>query len=211
MDVKKLTIINVVLIVAVVALFIMHFAGGKSGNNGTSSDTNAAGSDSSNVEMVNGNGKPVKIAWANSDTVTKYYDLAKKLEMSLMEDQSNAQVELEGLYSKFEKKQSALEKEAPILGQAELNMKLGELQQLEQQILMREQELQNELMNSEYQANSSYLAMTHDFIQEIGKELGYDYIFSYRLGGQLIYVPQGDDVTYELIEKLNSAYANLGE
>lgn len=211
MDVKKLTIINVVLIVAVVVLFIMHFAGGKSGNNGTSSDTNAAGSDSSNVEMVNGNGKPVKIAWANSDTVTKYYDLAKKLEMSLMEDQSNAQVELEGLYSKFEKKQSALEKEAPILGQAELNMKLGELQQLEQQILMREQELQNELMNSEYQANSSYLAMTHDFIQEIGKELGYDYIFSYRLGGQLIYVPQGDDVTYELIEKLNSAYANLGE
>jgi outer membrane protein len=161
--------------------------------------------------MTNADGKTLKIAWANSDTVTKYYELAKKYEATLMEQQLAAQTELEGLYSKYEKKKGALEKEAPILGQAELNMKLQELQELEQTILMTEQTLQNELMNKEYAANASYLTMTHDFMQTIGKELGYDYIFSYRLGGQLIYTPEGDDITYQLIDKLNASYANLGE
>ena len=211
MDIKKLTIINVVLIIAVVALFIMHFSCGGNCDNPDAGKTSEGGDDSANVEMVNADGKTLKIAWANSDTVTKYYELAKKFETTLMEQQAMAQAELEGLYSKYDKKKTALEKEAPILGQAELNMKLGELQQLEQQILMTEQELQNDLMNKEYAANESYLSMTHDFMQEIGKELGYDYIFSYRLGGQLIYVPEGDDVTYDIINKLNAAYAAHGE
>lgn len=211
MDLKKLTIVNVVLIVAVVILFILHFACGNSGcvNPGTSASEN--GEEDSSVVMTNTDGKVLRIAWANSDTVTKYYALAKKFETTLMEQQVSAQSELEGLYGKYEKKKAALEKEAPILGQAELNLKLGELQQLEQQIMMKEQELQNDLMNKEYAANASYLSLTHEFMQEIGKELGYDYIFSYRLGGQLIYVPEGDDVTNLLIEKLNSAYANHGE
>ncbi len=209
MDVKKLTIVNVVLAVAVVALFVLHFTAG-----GTSSPSESeAGEqteDSSNVEMTDAEGKTLKVAWANSDTVTKYYELAKKYEATMMEQQANAQAELEGMYSKYEKKKQALEKEAPILGQVELNQKVGELQQLEQQILQAEQVLQNDLMTKEYNANASYLTMTRDFMQDIGKELGYDYIFSYRLGGQLIYVPEGDDITYEIIDKLNEAYANHG-
>lgn len=212
MDNKKLTIINVVLIVAVIVLFIMHFACGN--GNCPTPDSKASGVESNDdtaVVMTSGDGRPLKIAWANSDTVTKYYKLAKKFETTLMEQQIAAQTELESLYGKYDKKKSALEKEAPILGQAELNMKLGELQQLEQQIMMKEQELQNDLMNKEYAANASYLSLTHEFMQEIGKELGYDYIFSYRLGGQLIYVPEADDVTDQLIEKLNAAYANHGE
>lgn len=210
MDVKKLTIINVVLIVAVVALFVMHFACGKCDNPGTTTADEGAGEETTTV-MTDGEGNTLKIGWANSDTVTKYYELAMKFETTLMEQQIAAQSELEGLYSKYEKKKNALEKEAPILGQTELNMKLTELQELEQTIMMTEQTLQNELMNKEYAANESYLHLTHDFMQDIGKELGYDYIFSYRLGGQLIYVPQGDDVTYQLIDKLNKAYASHGE
>ncbi|CAG5085837.1 OmpH family outer membrane protein [Parvicella tangerina] len=211
MDVKKLTIVNVILIIAVIALFVLHFAAGNGGSGETGSTEREDGDDTTKVAMTNSSGKSLKIAWANSDTVTKYYELAKKYEATLIEQQTSAQAELENMYSKYQKKKAALEKEAPILGQVELNERLGELQQLEQQIMQAEQVLQNDLMNKEYAANASYLSMTHDFMQEIGKELGYDYIFSYRLGGQLIYVPEGDDVTYEIIDLLNEAYANHGE
>lgn len=209
MDTKKLTIINVVLAIAVVVLFILHFACGKCSNPGEA-HASPSSSDTSSV-MTSGDGRIVKIAWANSDSVTKYYQLAKKYEATLIEQQTAAQLELEGMYSKYEKKKAALEKEAPILGQTELQMKLGELQQLEQEIIYKEQELQNDLMNKEYAANGSYLQLTEEFMQQIGKELGYDYIFSYRLGGQLIYTPEADDITEVLIKKLNEAYANHGE
>lgn len=211
MDNKKLTIVNIVLAVAVVILFVMHFTCGSSCVNPHNDAAETSEDLDTSVVMTSTDGKILRIAWANSDTVTKYYELAKKFESSLLEKQASAQSELESLYGKYEKKKAALEKEAPILGQSELNQKLGELQQLEQQIMATEQQLQNDLMNQEYAANASYLNLTHDFMQEIGKELGYDYIFSYRLGGQLIYTPAGDDITYQLIEKLNTAYKNHGE
>ncbi|MCB9196836.1 MAG: OmpH family outer membrane protein [Flavobacteriales bacterium] len=209
MDIKKLTIINVILAIAVVVLFIMHFACNKCSAPGTAHEN--ADSDDTSMVMAAGDGRILKIGWANSDSVTKYYQLAKKFETTLLEQQAAAQAELEGMYQKYDKKKTALEKEAPILGQTELNMKIGELQQLEQQIMMKEQELQNQLMSQEYAANDSYLQLTQEFMQKIGDELGYDYIFSYRIGGQLIYTPKADDITAVLIKKLNEAYANHGE
>mgnify|MGYP002266995009 CR=1 FL=1 len=110
----------------------------------------------------------------------------------------------------FEKKQKALEKEAPILGQTELQQKYQDLQILQQTIMEKEQGLQQELNQKEYAATTSYISLTNEFMQEIGAKLGYDYVFSYQAGGPMMFGNPNLDITDEIISELNNAYKNHG-
>lgn len=186
------------------------------GDGDAKASTDAEGAkDTMKVEKVvvtnNANVQGAKIAWANSDSVAKYYSLANELRKNLEEQKMLAQSTLEGMYGKFEKKQKALEKEAPILGQTELQQKYQELQMMEQEILQKEQMLQQELSQKEYAATTGYIDLTNEFMQEIGQKLGYDYVMSYAAGGQLMYGNPALDITDQIITELNSAYKNHGD
>ena len=43
--------------------------------------------------------------------------------------------------------------------------------------------------------------------RQIGKELGYDYIFGYRTGDLVMYANPDFDITKQVIELLNNEYA----
>lgn len=189
-----------------------------SGNNAEANTDNEKAKDSAVVvatPVVNHTSSAdvpgAKIAWANSDSVSKYYTLANELRKNLEEQKLSAQGTLETMYGKFEKKQKALEKEAPILGQTELQQKYQELQMLEQEILQKEQMLQQELSQNEYSATTGYINLTNEFMQEIGQKLGYDYVISFAAGGQLMYGNPALDITDEIISELNTAYKNHGD
>ncbi len=209
MDVKKLTITNVVLFVLVIVLFVLHFTSKPSASSKSENSTTISNDGSASNNILDSTG--VRIAWANGDSVGKYYDLAIKMQNSLAEQQATAEKSLSDMYGKYEKKLSALQKEAPILGNTELQMKQQEIMQLEQTIMQEEQKLQGQLQQNAQMANLSYLEMTEEFMQEIGQRLGYDYVISYQLGGQVIYANPQHDITQQIIKELNQAYANLGE
>ncbi len=209
MDVKKLTIINVVLFVLVIVLFVLHFTSQTNESSKSENSTSVSNDGSVSNNILDSNG--AKIAWANGDSVGKYYDLAIKMQKSLSEQQTTAEKALEDMYVKFEKKYNAFQKEAPILGNTELQMKQQELQQMQQNLAQEEQKLQVQLQQNAQMANLSYLDMTEEFMQEIGQRLGYDYVISYQLGGQVIYANPNHDITEQIIKELNQAYANLGE
>jgi outer membrane protein len=188
MDNQKQTLINILLAVAVVVLLVIQFTG----------NTNKSGEISSSKKMTEEDSvaailskQPVsmgdlKIAFVNSDSVTKYYDLAKLLEADLLSKQATAESKLKGLYGMYEKKKLALEKEYKILGQTELNQRMEELGKMEQEIMMKEQELSQKFQMEEMEITNDYVLKTNEFMQNIGKQLGYDYIFSFRLGGQML-------------------------
>jgi Skp family chaperone for outer membrane proteins len=185
------------------------------GDKAETKDGSETAKDSAKVEKVvaiNSADVPgAKIAWANSDSVAKYYSLANELRKNLEEQKIAAQSTLEGMYGQFEKKQKALEKEAPILGQTELQQKYQALQMLEQEILQKEQMLQQELSQNEYSATTGYINLTNEFMQKIGQKLGYDYVISFAAGGQLMYGNPAFDITDEIISELNAAYKNHGD
>jgi outer membrane protein len=45
-------------------------------------------------------------------------------------------------------------------------------------------------------------------MQAIGKELGYDYVLSYRVGGPMLFANPKFDITKQVIELLNKEYSN---
>lgn len=210
MNTKSLTITNVILIIAVIILFVMQFTGSKTVNKEIEQPKEVVELDSTVVD------EPVSlasfnVAFVNSDTVTAYYELSRDMTAKLQEKQTSAERKLKGLYSKYESQRKSFEEQAPIMGQQEMQRKAQEIGLLEQSIMQKEQELSASLAKKEAEIMTDYVYETSDFMQEIGKQLGYDYILSYRVGGPMLYANPELDITNKVIELLNAEYKKSKE
>lgn len=210
MNIKTLTITNVILVIAVVILFVMQFSSGSK-----TADIKETKKEVKNDKPKSNNSTelevPFKIAYVNSDTVAAYYDFSKQMTTKLKSSQSSAEIKLKGMYSNYESQRKAFEAEAPIMGQEELQRKAQEIGMLEQSIMQKEQELSAELAQKEAEVMTSYVYETDKFMQVVGKDLGYDYVMSYRVGGPMLYANPELDITSTVVELLNQEYKKSKE
>jgi outer membrane protein len=186
-------IVEGLLAAAVIALFILHFAGGKK-------QTPVA-----QKPMEKGNGEVVYI---NVDSINANYELVKILTDSIdAEKQKQAVV--------FQNRQKALEQKA---ANFEKNYSSGSLNA--QQAQYAQQSLQEEslrLQNDYAQAVESLEARYQAALLQIADSLiaaadrvnasyNASYIFTYQTGGQLLYADPAHDITQEVLDELNKSF-----
>lgn len=207
MNNKSNNLITIILAVAVVMLFILHFTR----KSNASSVANDEKSNDTTLSVVNkpnlsGSLEGLKIGYVNSDTVTKYYDYNTQLSSEMMAKQVSAQNKLKKEDAKLQADWTKFQQEAPIMGQAELERKQMEFMERDQQIRQMEQDLAMSLQDKTYKASTEYMIATDKYMQKIGKSLGYDYIIGYNLGGFIMYANPEHDITQYVIEMLNKEY-----
>ena len=148
----------------------------------------------------------LNIAFVNSDTVSKYYEFAKKIQKTLTTKRSEAERQIKSKYFAYENLVQEFEKASPIMGDREKMEKAQKIRLLEQEIMQVEQQLSEQVSREELELTQSYIIKTNDYMQEIGKTLGYDYVMSYRVGGAMLYANERHDITTEIIKLLNERY-----
>ena len=148
----------------------------------------------------------LNIAFVNSDTVSKYYEFAKKIQKTLTTKRSEAEGQIKSKYFAYESLVQEFEKASPIMGDREKMEKAQKIRLLEQEIMQVEQQLSEQVSREELELTQSYIVKTNDYMQEIGKTLGYDYVMSYRVGGAMLYANERHDITTEIIKLLNERY-----
>lgn len=148
----------------------------------------------------------LNIAFVNSDTVSKYYEFAKKIQKTLTTKRSEAEGQIKSKYFAYESLVQEFEKASPIMGDREKMEKAQKIRLLEQEIMQVEQQLSEQVSRQELELTQSYILKTNDYMQEIGKTLGYDYVMSYRVGGAMLYANERHDITNEIIKLLNERY-----
>ena len=148
----------------------------------------------------------LNIAFVNSDTVSKYYEFAKKIQKTLTTKRSEAEGQIKSKYFAYESLVQEFEKASPIMGDREKMEKAQKIRLLEQEIMQVEQQLSEQVSRQELELTQSYIVKTNDYMQEIGKTLGYDYVMSYRVGGAMLYANERHDITNEIIKLLNDRY-----
>lgn len=205
MNNKTPLIINGVLAFAIVILFYLQLSGPAEGHK---TETRGSKDNVSDTIKKHVPGSALSIAYVNSDTLTKYYDYSKSLSKDLMGKQANAEGKLKKMYAQYQSKVEKYQKEAPIMGQEELERKQMEIMQMEQDIAAEEQRLQNSLADVSYQSQMDYVLATDRYTQTIGKKLGYDFIIGYRTGDLVMYANPEFDITQEVIKLLNEEYMN---
>ena len=148
----------------------------------------------------------IRIAYVNSDTVSKYYDFAALIQSKLLNKRNSAENQLKDKMSSYQKLRADFEKAAPIMGEREKMEKAQNIMTLEQEIMRVEQDLPDQLAQEELLLTESYILKTNEYMQIIGKELGYDFVLSFRIGGPMLYADSTHNITEEVIQLLNKRY-----
>jgi outer membrane protein len=209
MNTKSLTITNVILIIAVVILFVMQFSKG-GGVAEKPVEPKEVKSDSIKIEPVD-ELKKFNVAYINSDTLSKYSDYINDITKDLKSKQATAEYKLQKMVKAHQKSVEEFQRDQPVMGQAEAQRKYSELMANEQKIMQEEQVLTQKYAEKEAKIMTDYVYETDGFMQRIGRELGYDYIMSYRVGGAMLYANPELDITSNVIDLLNAEYKKSKE
>jgi len=191
-------ILYIILFVLLAVLYFIQFSSSSNTENIPTVENELA------IQPLNEGG--LNIAFVNSDTVSKYYEFAKKIQKTLTTKRSEAEGQIKSKYFAYESLVQEFEKASPIMGDREKMEKAQKIRLLEQEIMQVEQQLSEQVSRQELELTQSYIVKTNDYMQEIGKTLGYDYVMSYRVGGAMLYANERHDITNEIIKLLNERY-----
>jgi len=204
---KGSLIVNSILGLAIIILFVLQFSGDtKSNVTNTIEEDKVETASVVKKHTADSNRVGLTIGYVNSDTVTVNYLFSKQLNADLMAKQSSAENKLRKEAEKLQADAQKFQQGAPIMGREELERTQAELMQRQEELQMMEYELSQKLQDKGYKANYDYIMATDKYLQKIGKELGYDYIFGYRTGDLVMYANPDFDITKQVIELLNNEY-----
>ena len=189
---------TIVLIIAVGVLYFLQFSEEKHTQEKTKSESQEYFQQPSNSTL--------KIAYVNSDTVSKHYLFAEKIQTALLAKRSSAENQIKGKYNSYQKMVTEYQNEAPIMGQREAAEKAQNIGLLEQEIMKLEKDLSDRLALEEIELTTEYIKATDVYMQKIGRKLGYDYVLSYRLGGPMLFADSVHEITSKIIIELNKEY-----
>lgn len=186
-------IVDGVLAAAVIALFILHFAGGNK----------KAPVIQKPVEVGTG-----EVVFINIDSVNEKYEMVKILKDTLEAEQQKQELV-------FKNRQKALENKA---ANFEKNYSSGSLTpqqaQYAQQSLQEESlRLQNDYSNFMEDFQARYAAALEQMAdslnaaaKRVNESYNASYIFTYQSGGQLLYADPAHDITQEVLNELNKSF-----
>ena len=193
---KNLSIVlNVVLLIAVVVLYVLHFAG----------NSKSTGVQDGGVAVA----ADAKIVYINMDSLLSNYKQSRELNEAFLKKVEDNRTELNMKAKMFEQEVVAFQQKLENNGfmtreraeqaRADLMVKRQNLQKLDQELMETAQREQMELNNK------LYTEIT-DFLREYNKKKGYQLILSTTLGGNVFYAEEGFDITKDVVDQLNQQY-----
>ncbi|MGV8136376.1 MAG: OmpH family outer membrane protein [Mangrovibacterium sp.] len=187
-------ILNLVLLIAVIVIYVLHF---------TSSKSNASGKEGEVSSQLT----DMKIAYVKVDSLIVNYDLAQELHDSFTKNQDAYTKEYAARRSKFEQQAAAFQEKVQRGGFLSEQRAVQERDRLvgeEQEILKLDQELSGKLAEMQNANNQQLLDSLMNYLKTFNAGRKYSYIFN--SSGILI----GDDahnITKEVLNALNARYA----
>lgn len=148
----------------------------------------------------------VRIAYVNGDTLDAQYEWLKQQKAAIEQRLANAEKNLAN-------KEDALMKDAAALQQKfqEGNMTQAEAEKQQAALMQRGQKLEEEkirlsksLAEDQKKAFNDLYANVEAQLRALSSQIGYDYIFSYSRGGQILFANDSLDITKEVLNLLNA-------
>ena len=194
---KNLSIgLNVLLLIAVIVLYILHFSGN------SKSTSNQSGTVTVNADA--------KIVYINMDTLLNNYTQSRELNEAFLKKLEANRTELNIKVKNFDREAAEflnkvenngfMTRERAEQAQMDLMIKQQNLQKLQQEMTENAQREQMEINRKLYDAITNFLT-------EYNKAKGFQLILSTTLGGNVLFAQEGFDITNEVVSQLNEQYA----
>ena len=190
---KKLSIVlYVVLLLAIIGLYFLHFSGRKKSEM------------SGSVPGVFAQG----IAYINIDSVIFKFDMFFDRRNDLMSKQKSAEAELNSKGSQYEKGARDYQDKVSkglVTRATAAQMEQSLLQQQQEVVTLRDK-LQSNLMEEEQVMNRQILEYITKFLQENRSEYNYQYVLGKSFGSVVLYSDNSLDITQRVLDAINKKY-----
>ncbi len=192
------TVLNGVLLIAVIILFVLHFKG--SGSNSNEPVT----------EGKNTAGDLFPVAYINTDSLLLHYTFAKEVNEQLMSKEEASRADFNEKAKVF--RQDAVEFQRKVQNNGFLSMERAQKEQqrlakAEQDLAQLNQTLSNELMREQEKLNLQLRDTLMNYLEQYATKKPYKVILSNTLGDNVLYGAEGVDITNEIVEVLNARHA----
>jgi outer membrane protein len=185
-------ILNVVLLVAVVILYVLHFS------SGSPSGRSSAGSNITPSDL--------KIAYINQDTLLKYYEFVK-----LNRDQLEAKAK--SYDDQLAARQNSLQREVQAYQAGAANLTIGQARTIEedlqkkgQNLQMFQQSLSQQMMQEQAKVSEELYGKITSYLKDYSKERGIAVIIKYDRESDLLFGGDSLDISKDVIKGLNDAW-----
>ncbi len=190
-------LINVILAVAVIALFVIVLSDRKGSQQGS--------------DNVNGSAvAEMGIVFVNTDSLIIKYDLARELSEELIRKEESSRTDFNERVRVFEQDMMEFQRKLQNNGFLSLDRAQSEerrLRQKEQELQALNTRLTNDLMEAQNTMNQQLRDTITNFLKDYCKEKSYSMVLSNTMGDNLLYADSVFDVTDDVVAKLNERYA----
>ncbi|NUO00686.1 MAG: OmpH family outer membrane protein [Saprospiraceae bacterium] len=150
--------------------------------------------------------KPLKIAYVNADTLLEKYEFFKKQREAFQKKEKDADAALKAKGRALEKDFMATQQKAQqgLLAPSAMQQEEQRLMAAQQKLVAEQERITKALLDEDKKIRDELQKAILDQLGTIKKEEGFDFIFSYTAGGQLLAVNDSLDITQRVLEILNT-------
>lgn len=198
---KKFTLIfNIVLALAVVALFVLHF---------TSKSGKTIATSNGKTETTTELSANFTAAWVNVDTVLNNYDMYFDMRKELEVNSRKLEAELNAKSRTFEKEAMDFQDKVQkgLVTRSEAQQLQTTLANKEQELYRLRDEMRMQLAEDEQVKLRKIQNSITEFLKEYNQGKGYHIILSNTFGGPMLYGHPALDITNDVVQGLNAKYS----
>lgn len=190
-------ILNIVLAVAVIVLYVLHFSSKPASGPGVSYDGAPA-------SLFTAEG--LTIAYVNSDSLLRNYEFFKEMEKKMEERQQKLNREYQNRAQGLQNEIENFQRTANNMTMSQARAIEEDLRRKQQNLMVYQESLAQELMQEENKINTELYDKVSDYLQDYGKNKGLQLVLTYQKGSGVLYANDSMNITQDVIKGLNDAY-----
>jgi outer membrane protein len=147
-----------------------------------------------------------KVAYIDLDSLQSSYEYYKLLKDDFEKKQAASNNEVADLQRRYQARAMQLQQKGATMNQQEQEAAMKEINQMQQGLQAKKQELDNALYNANSKMKEDILTRIQNFLKVYNSDGRYDYVFSYE-PGFMFYKDSALNITSDVINGLNELYA----
>lgn len=187
--------LNAVLLVAVGILYYLHFKG------------KAGEETSSSVVMGPMPVSSQGIVFVNSDSLLEEYDYYKEQKAKFENEQSRIKNELKGESEKLQKDAALYQQQAIGMTNLERQNKEEELGRRQQMLMDKKDAMLSKLDEMQASSSEDLYTRLNSYLKTFNKDKNFQFVLGYQKGGGILFANDSLNITHQVIQGLNKAYA----
>jgi outer membrane protein len=195
---KKLPLIfNIVLALAVIVLYVLHFTGIGTAKKTTEKTSGIVGS-------VNGN----RIFYVQIDSVISKFEMATDLSGEFESKYKSSEAQLQSKQQAYQNDVNDYQYKVQrqLVTRSEAQKIEQDLYAKQQNLIKLQQDLSQELTENQVVMNRQVINAIMEYLKENDARFNYKYVLGTSFGGNILYANDSLDITKNIIEGLNEKY-----